>query len=86
MPQPQCVQPGDSPRLVEKPPLRLRSARRPPGRVLHGSFPIQVGEDFLDDIGILYARDDPHRSAASRAGLNVDPEYPLEALRPGHAR
>jgi hypothetical protein len=42
-----------------------------------------VGEDLLDDIGILNARADPHRPAAGRAGLDVDTEPPLEALRLG---
>jgi hypothetical protein len=40
-----------------------------------------VGEDLLDDGGILDASDDSHRPAAGRAGLDVDPEHPLEALR-----
>ena len=31
---------------------------------------IQVSEDLLDDVGILDARDDPHRPAAGRAGLD----------------
>jgi len=47
-------------------------------------FYIQVGEDLLDDVGILNARDDSYRTAADRAGLDVDPEDPFQALRPGH--
>ena len=30
------------------------------------------------------AGDDPHRTAAGLTDLNIDPEYALEALRPGH--
>jgi len=74
---------GLSPRLVEQPPLRRRPARWPPGRFGLGRFRIKVGEDLLDDVGIFDARDDPHRPAAGRTGLDVDPENPLEALRPG---
>jgi hypothetical protein len=29
-----------------------------------------VGEDLLDDVGILDASDDPHRPAAGRTGLD----------------
>jgi len=48
-------------------------------------FRIQVGEDLLDGVRILDAfRDDPHRPTAGRAGLDIDPEDPLEALRPTH--
>jgi hypothetical protein len=47
-------------------------------------FLIQVGEDLLDDIEVLNACDDPHRTAAGRAGIDVDPEYAFQALRPGH--
>ena len=43
-----------------------------------------MGEDLLDDICILDARDGPHCTAAGRAALDVDPENPLQALRPGH--
>ena len=59
---------------VEQPPLRWRSARRPPGGFGLCPFRIQVGEDLLDDIGVLNARDDSHRPAAGRAGLDVDPD------------
>ena len=73
-----------SARLVEQPPRRRRSARRPPRGFGLRRFRIQVGEDLLDDLRILDARDDPHRPAAGRTGLDIDPEDPLEALRPGH--
>ncbi len=45
---------------------------------------MQVGEDLLDDVGALEARDGLHRPAAGRAGLDITPEEPLEALRPSH--
>ena len=43
-----------------------------------------MGEDLLDDHRVFDARDDSHRTAAGRAGLDVDPEHPLEALRLSH--
>lgn len=43
-----------------------------------------MGEDLLNDVEILDARDDPQRPAASRTGLYLDPEDPFQALRPGH--
>lgn len=55
--------------LVKQPPLRRRPARRPPAGFGLGRFPIQVSEDLLDDIGVLDAGDDPHRTAAGRTGL-----------------
>jgi hypothetical protein len=33
-----------------------------------------VGEDLLADIGVLNARNDSHRPATGRAGLNIDPD------------
>jgi len=45
-------------------------------------FHIQVGEDLLVDVGILDARDHPHRPAAGWAGF--DAEDALKALRPAH--
>jgi hypothetical protein len=41
-----------------------------------------MGEDLLDDIGVLNARDDSHRPAAGRAGLDVDTEHPLQGRQP----
>ena len=58
-----------------------RPARRPPGGSGLSPFRFQVGEDLLDDIGVLNARDDSHRPAAGRAGLDVDTEHPFQALR-----
>ena len=72
------------PLLVKQPPLGRRPARRPPRGLGLSCFRIQVGEDLLDDLGILDARNDPHCSAADRTGLDVDAENPLEALRPSH--
>jgi hypothetical protein len=43
-----------------------------------------VGEDLLDDLRVLNAYDDPHRTAAGRTGLDVDTENPFQALRPGY--
>ena len=34
--------------------------------------------------GVLDAGDDAHRTAAGRTGLDIDPENPIQALRPGH--
>jgi hypothetical protein len=45
-----------------------------------------MGEDLLDDLGILDARNDPHCPAAGRTSLDVDAEGPFQALRPGHRR
>ncbi len=41
-------------------------------------------EDRLDHHRIFDARNDAHRAAAGRAGLNVDAEHALEALGPAH--
>ena len=69
---------------VEQPPLRRRPARWPPGGFAFSPFRIQVGEDLLDNLCVLDARDDPHHPAAGRTGLDVDPKDPLEPLRPSH--
>ena len=47
-------------------------------------FRIQVNQDSLDDLGILDEVDDPRHPAASRAGVDVDVEYPIQAMNPGH--
>ena len=47
---------------------------------------MQVSEDLLDHHRVLDAGDDAHRPAAHRAGLDVDAEHALEALRPSHPR
>jgi hypothetical protein len=43
-----------------------------------------VGEDLLDDVGILDTGDDSHRPAAGQARLDIDPEDPFQPLRPSH--
>ena len=43
-----------------------------------------MGEDLPDDLRVLDARDDAHRPTAGRAGLDIDPKDPLEALCPSH--
>ena len=43
-----------------------------------------MSKNHLNDDGVFNTRDDPDCSAAGLAGLNVDVEYALEALRPGH--
>jgi hypothetical protein len=48
------------------------------------SFALQVSEDLLDHRRIFDAGDDFHRATAFLAGLDVDIENALEALRPGH--
>ncbi len=47
-------------------------------------FAREVSEDRLDHCRIFDARDDAHRAAAARAGLNVDAEPALQALCPAH--
>jgi len=46
------------------------------------SIMAEVLENPLDDGGFLNAGDHPELPAALPAGLNVDGEYPLEALCP----
>jgi hypothetical protein len=54
----------------------------PSGLGLH--FRIQVGEGLRDDVGVFDTGNDSRCSGADRAGLDVDTEDPLEALRQGH--
>ena len=82
--QPERGDPGFSPRLVEQAPRGRRPARRPPRGLGLSPFRIQVGEDLGDDVGIFDTGNDTHCSGTDRAGLDVDPEDSLEALRPGH--
>jgi len=44
----------------------------------------QVGQNPVDNILLLYTGNDLYRSTAAAAGFNVDIEYSLESLRPGH--
>jgi hypothetical protein len=69
--------------------LSRTAARAGPGTgagLRRGRFRIEVSEDLLDHHRILDAGDDAHRPAAHRAGVDVDVEYPLQALRPSHRR
>jgi hypothetical protein len=68
--QPPVVVFGSS-RSIQQPALWRRPARRPHRGSGLGRFRIQVGEDLLDDVGILDTRDDPHRPTAGRAGLDL---------------
>lgn len=43
-------------------------------------------EDTVDDGRVFDAGDDPERPATVAAGLDVDAEHALEALRPRHGR
>jgi hypothetical protein len=36
------------------------------------------------NLGVLDTRDGPHRPTSGRAGLDVDGEHALQALRPAH--
>jgi hypothetical protein len=47
-------------------------------------FVREVSEGRLDHHRIFDARDDAHRAAAARAGLDVDTEHALQALCPAH--
>jgi hypothetical protein len=83
-PQPERVHPG-----VLTPSRRTAPATGAPGTAAASGpglspFPIQMSEDLLDDIEVLNACDNPHRTAAGWAGLDVDPEYAFQALRPDH--
>lgn len=43
-----------------------------------------MSQDSIDDVLILNTSDDSDRSAAAAADFNVDIEYALESLGPGH--
>jgi hypothetical protein len=45
---------------------------------------VQVSQDHLDDCWIFYSSHYPHLSLAAVALRYLDPEYPLEPLRPSH--
>ena len=60
--------------------LRRRSARMCRIDGLHRMA--EMVQNPLDDFGLLNAGDHPQSPAALSAGLNVDGEYPLEALCP----
>jgi len=44
----------------------------------------QVFEDLFNDGGVFDAANDPHGAAAAGAGVDIDAEHALQALRPGH--
>lgn len=46
----------------------------------------EMGEDSLDDLGSLDARDDPQRAATHATVFDVDVEVSLETLHPAHGR
>ena len=71
-------------RLFKQSPLRRHATRWPPRAFGFWRFHIKVVKALLDNAGIFYARDDPHRLATGRARLDVDPEHPSKALRPSH--
>ena len=60
--------------------LRRRSARM--RRIDRLRSVAEMVQNPLDDCGLLNAGDHPQLPAALSAGLNVDCEYPLEALCP----
>ena len=45
----------------------------------------KMRQNFIDEVPILDARNDPHGTAATAANLNVDIENSLESLGPGHS-
>ena len=46
----------------------------------------EMGQNPVDDVLVLNTRNDSDRSAAAAADFNVDIEYSLESLGPGHSR
>ena len=57
--------------------------RSAPMRRINGLRSVaEMVQNPLDDCGFLDAGDHPQLPAALSAGLNVDGEYPLKALRP----
>ena len=47
---------------------------------------LKVSQNSIDDVLVLDTSDDSDRSAAAAADFNVDIEYSLESLGPGHSR
>jgi hypothetical protein len=66
-------------RRIEQSPLRWRTSPRPPGGIGLRHFGIQVGEDLLDDLGVLDARDevqgraDTASAGCARAAIRTAP-------------
>ena len=46
----------------------------------------KMGQNPVDNVLVLNKSDDSDRSAAAAADFNVDIEYALESLGPGHSR
>ena len=63
---------------------RWRPARRQQIRWNRGVPSLQVGENFFNNHWIFDAGDNFHRAAAFPAGFDVDAEYALQVLSPGH--
>ena len=47
---------------------------------------LKMSQDPVDGVLVLNTSDDSDRSAAAAADFNVDIEYSLESLDPGHSR
>jgi hypothetical protein len=47
---------------------------------------LEVSQNPVDNLLVLNTSDDPDRSAAASTDFNVDIEYSLESLGPGHSR
>jgi hypothetical protein len=45
-----------------------------------------MGQDPVDDLLVLNTSDDSDRASTAAADFNVDIEYSLESLGPGHSR
>jgi hypothetical protein len=54
-------------------------------RILGAGLTVRVPEDAVDDHWLLNAGDDAQPAAALPAGLDIDGEHPLGALRAGEA-
>jgi hypothetical protein len=59
-------------------------AQRPPGPFRRRAVLIEVRENLRDHHRVFDTGDDPERTAAGPAGLDVDAEYPFQALGPAH--
>ena len=47
---------------------------------------LKMSQDPVDGVLLLNTRDDSDRSATATADFNIDIEYSLESLGPGHSR
>jgi hypothetical protein len=71
-------------RLIEKHCPARRSSRQ--GFTGGRGVKAQVLQNLLDDLCILDAGNDPHRTGAVLALPDLDPKDALQSLRPTHAR